>query len=104
MEGKLNMEGIMYHVDGSWIYEINNYKKLFCWGGGKKTPTVTQPPPASPPPTITPSDVSPQGAEQTRRKRIEAMRFGLASTIKTSPSGVEGELVGQGGGKKKLGE
>lgn len=83
---------------------MNIFNEIGCWGGGSKTPSITQPPPASPPPTITPSDVSPQGAEQTRRKRIEAMRFGLASTVKTSPSGVEGDLVGQGGGKKKLGE
>ena len=71
-------------------------------------PMPSSPPPMAPPPVITPSEVSPQQQGESRRKRLEQQRFGLASTIKTSSRG----LTGQGPelssasltGVKKLGQ
>lgn len=77
-----------------------------CLVGSPKAPQVQAPP--APAPTVTPSEVSPQGAQEARRKRLETVRAGLLSTIKTSPKGLTGNqadlqppsLLGQ---KTKLG-
>lgn len=70
-----------------------------CFGGKPKAP---EPPKAAPPPApipvITPSEVSPQEQAEGRRKKLSRLRYGLASTIKTSPRGIFGtgaELAGQ---------
>lgn len=53
-------------------------------------PTPVAAPIPAPTPTITPSEVAPQQKDEARRKRLEQMRFGLASTIKTSARGLTG--------------
>lgn len=61
---------------------------------------------AAPAPTILPSEVSAQNAEDNRRKQVERLRSGIASTIKTSPRGILGtspELQPGSTGKQKLG-
>jgi len=71
-----------------------------------KAPNV-EPYKADPAPTpIEPTEVAAQSQED-RRKRIEKTRFGLASTIKTSPTGVgkAADLLSpQLTGKTKLGQ
>lgn len=47
-------------------------------------------PESNPPPTIVPSEISAQSADESRRKRLQSLRYGLASTIKTSPRGITG--------------
>ena len=49
-------------------------------------------PPAPPPPRAspTPSDVAPQTTSEQRRARLNALKFGAMSTIKTSPLGITG--------------
>lgn len=42
----------------------------------------------APTPSPTPSQVSPIQTADQQRKQLAAMRYGLASTIKTSPQGV----------------
>lgn len=61
----------------------------FCFGGSstQTPPPVEAPPPA---PVPTPSEVSPQSASDARRRRLEQLRYGLASTIKTSARGLTG--------------
>ena len=79
-----------------------------CWGGGgsPEPPAPTKPP--DPAPTPTPSDVSPQISQEERRRKLKNLRFGLASTIKTSSKGISGagaDLTNRSlQGKKKLGE
>lgn len=68
----------------------------------EETPIVTPTPTASPTPTIQPSEVSAQSAEQARRSRIQKLRSGLASTIKTGPQGLV-DLNQQTNLKTKLG-
>lgn len=77
-----------------------------CWGGGgPEAPPATPVP--DPAPTPTPSDVSPQITQQERLAKLKKMRFGLASTIKTSPKGITGagaDLTNRSlQGKPKLG-
>jgi hypothetical protein len=77
-----------------------------CMGKAPKAPAATPPP--APAPIPTPTETSPLGAEDTRRKRVESMRYGLASTIKTSARGITGagaDLTSAGleGKKNKLG-
>lgn len=79
-----------------------------CFGGGKveQPPAVQAPPAPAPAPTITPSTVSAQAAGETRRKQLERLQTGIASTIKTSPKGIIGtgaELQAAGTGKERLG-
>ena len=54
------------------------------------TPPAPVPPPTpAPAPTISPSASSPMATEEARRKRIFDMaRYGMRSTIKTSPQGI----------------
>lgn len=76
-----------------------------CFSSPK--PPDQQPiPVAAPTPTITPSEISPQAAGEARRKQLEQLQYGLASTIKTSPLGITGtgsDLASTGQGKKSLG-
>lgn len=59
--------------------------------GSPKPPTPQAVPPISPPPTITPTNVSDVSAQETARKqRVAQLRYGFASTIKTSPQGITG--------------
>ena len=59
-----------------------------CFSSPKapSAPTPTPPPPPAPIPT--PDETSPQSAEENRRSRLDRLRAGLASTIRTSPTGV----------------
>lgn len=70
-----------------------------CFGGKPKTPEPPKAIPApAPAPVITPSEVSPQEKAEGRRKKLERLKYGLSSTIKTSPRGIFGtgaELSGQ---------
>lgn len=59
-----------------------------CFGGTKKQ-DMNVPVAPSPTPAPSPSELSPQTAE-TKRAKIDAMRFGMASTMKTGPGGVTG--------------
>jgi hypothetical protein len=72
-----------------------------------KTPEMPAVAPApAPTPTPTPSEVSPQMSDEARRKRLERLRSGFASTIKTGARGITGagaELSPTGSGKTKLG-
>jgi hypothetical protein len=72
---------------------------------GPKTPDVPTPqaiPQPAPTPTIQPSEVSAAASGEARRKRLEQLRYGFASTIKT---GAQGVLVpdSTSAGKTKLG-
>ena len=72
-----------------------------------KAPSVQSAPPPAPAPVITPSEISPQTNDESRRKRLERLRSGLAGTIKTSTKGISGsgaDLVAAGSsGNKTLG-
>lgn len=70
-----------------------------CFGGAK-TPEVTQADDPSPSPTITPSESSPSGQAESRKKRTRAYRSGFASTQKTGALGVQDNNAG----KTKLGQ
>lgn len=79
-------------------------------GNPFKAPKMDQPAPTPPPdpaPVPTPDETAPQSAEQSRRSRVNRLRAGIASTIKTSPRGVTGTgadlYPSMGGGKTKLG-
>ena len=52
--------------------------------------TAPKPLPASMP-APTPTNVSPQQTAEQRRNRIQALKFGAMSTIRTSPQGVTGQ-------------
>ena len=77
-----------------------------CFGGTPK-PQAAPPPPAAAP-TPLPEQPSPTAANDAQQAQLQMLRFGIASTIKTSPSGITG-----GGsnlnpmyqtGKQKLGQ
>lgn len=82
-----------------------------CFFGSKpkapEAPQMTMPPAPAPTPTITPSESSPMQAGESRRKRLEQMRYGLASTIKGGqPKGMFGtgsQLTGATTGATTLG-
>jgi hypothetical protein len=73
----------------------------------RPAPAITPPPKVAPPPT--PSSPSPRAtasqeattAEARRKKAIRATRYGILSTIKTSPLGIVG--TGDEGKKQTLG-
>ena len=78
-----------------------------------RQPAVQAPPPATPPPAPVPSprpaDVSPQLTGEQRQGKINALKFGAMSTIKTGPKGITGagpDLATPAAGgtdKKKIG-
>ena len=70
-------------------------------------PKVEAPPKPAPLPSPTPTKVEAQSSAQQRRKRIASIRYGMMSTIKTSPRGITGgkvDLVSSETKKTKLGE
>jgi len=70
------------------------FNKLRCkkgCGGGSKAPDITPAPVASPRPTITPTESTPAGQAQARKKRVNQYRSGFASTLKTGAQGVSDE-------------
>ena len=76
-----------------------------CGGGGNDNPPAPAPlPPPAPAPVPSPTDVSPMKTSEQRRNRINALKFGALSTIKTTPQGIVGagpDLVTPGAGSKK---
>ncbi len=78
-----------------------------CFGGSSKSPAP--PPPPAPAPVPTPEQASPNAGNDARQAMLQRMRFGLVSTIKTSPRGITGsgpDLTASGmynAGKTKLG-
>lgn len=82
-------------------------KEIKMCFGSTKTPEIKQPEPMSPSPSpVEPTEVAAVTQEE-RRKKLAKMRFGLASTIKTSPRGLVGQAANlttpQIAGKTKLG-
>lgn len=69
--------------------------------GGAK-PKIPEPTKTAPRPTIEPSESSPAGLKSSRDKRVEQYRKGFASTIKTSPVGLQDSV--EAAGKLKLGQ
>lgn len=67
-----------------------------------KQPTPTPPP--SPAPIPTASEASPTANNEAQQKQLQMMRYGIASTIKTSPTGVDMNPMYNSGQKKKLGQ
>lgn len=62
-----------------------------CFFSSPKTPSVPATPTPSPSPSpIRPSAVEAQVSDEERRRKLSRMRFGLASTIKTSSKGLTG--------------
>ena len=71
--------------------------------GVQQAPDVTPAPAPTIAPAPTPTKTESAVSRQQRRSRVAALRFGLLSTIKTSPQGVR-SLTPEGAGKDKLGE
>lgn len=65
-------------------------KKGFC-GGGSKAPDIKPAPKADPRPTVEPTESSPEGQAQSRKKRIKQYRSGFASTNPTGAKGITDE-------------
>jgi len=76
-----------------------------CWGKKQTYEAPKQPEPAPMP--VAPSEIEPQVTSEERRQRVERLRRGLVSTIKTSSRGLTGtgpDLATQTlTGKKTLG-
>lgn len=84
-----------------------------CLGGGVSTPSVQTPPAVKPLPTPaplpspSPTKVEASVTSESRRRATRAVRFGLLSTIKTTPGGIVGKGAGleaESTKKVKLGE
>jgi len=88
-----------------------------CFFSQPKTPTPSPAPiiknaPVTPAPSPTPTKTAPEPSQvspqEARRKQLGILRYGLASTIKTSPRGVSGsgaDLYAPAAyGKTKLGQ
>lgn len=60
-----------------------------CFGGGKQQ-SVEVPPPPAPAPVPTPQDTNPLQSADQKRNRIQQLKYGMLSTIKTSGQGVTG--------------
>lgn len=58
----------------------------------------------SPLPSPTPSKTESAVLREQRRQRVASLRYGLLSTIKTSPQGVTNSLTPPARGKENLGE
>lgn len=78
-----------------------------CFGGSptyesSPAPAVTPAPTPAPLPSPTPTAVEASVTAEQRRKKIAAVRYGMLSTIKTSPQGVTpaGALYAPETGKK----
>ena len=68
------------------------------------SPVITPSPPISPMPTPVPTETAPIKTAEARRKKIAQARYGILSTIKTSPLGIVGAGAELGpGGKRTLG-
>lgn len=78
-----------------------------CFGSSKTPSVPATPAPAPTPSVIPPSDVEGKASESERRRKLERMRSGIVSTIKTSAKGLTGsgaDLMSQTlVGKDKLG-
>lgn len=61
-----------------------------CMGGSPKTPSMSPPPMAAPAPIPTAPETSQGNIDAERKKRIEQLRGGLASTLKTGARGITG--------------
>jgi len=68
----------------------------------KAAPEITAPPKPSPLPAPVPTETASTTTAEGRRKRIRQIRYGMLSTIRTSPAGVTGDLT-SGIGKQTLG-
>lgn len=68
-------------------------------------PLITPAPKADPLPAPVPTETAPIRTAAARRKRIAQARYGIMSTIKTSPLGIvgAGAELGMGRGKTALG-
>lgn len=88
---------------------MNIFNERGCFGGSK--PKVVQPEPVpTPAPTpqiVAPSEVDSAKTEEERRKKLNRLRRGMMSTIKTGAKGISGsgtDLMQQiMTGKDKLG-
>jgi len=60
-----------------------------CFGGGGSTPAVSKPPDPTPAPM--PTSVNSLASAQDRARNLDSYKYGLASTIKTSASGITGQ-------------
>lgn len=70
---------------------MNIFNNRGCFGGPPKQQESPAPAPqASPLPTAVPSEIAPQGADEARKRRLQAQRYGMASTITTSARGLTG--------------
>ena len=79
-----------------------------CFGGGSKYEAPPPAPAPAPVPSPVPSATESSVTAQDRRSKIANMRYGLMSTIKTSPQGVTGQGAdltnpATNAGKKTLG-
>lgn len=55
-----------------------------CFGGTPKPQAQKETPPVAPAPTVLPTEVGASGtSEADRRKKVNMLRMGLSSTIKT---------------------
>lgn len=63
----------------------------FCFGGGGGGSAPAATPPPAPAPTPMPTQVNPIATASDRAKNLDSYRYGLASTIKTGPSGITGK-------------
>lgn len=85
-----------------------------CMGGGGGAPAApVYTPPPTPPPVPTPTPAPQPGEEvvsaEEKRKKVQALKYGALSTVKTSGAGVTGaqadlaSTAATGELKKKLG-
>lgn len=78
-----------------------------CMGSAPKTPSMAPPPTPAPAPIPTAPEASQGNIDAERKKRIEMLRGGLASTIKSGARGITGagaDLTSPAlTGKQKLG-
>jgi len=85
-------------------------RKYFCFGGGgggytpAPAPAVEPIPEPAPQPAPMATEIAPQVTADTRRRKIRQLRYGMLSTIKTSPQGITGtgaNLYAESAGKKE---
>ena len=69
---------------------LKNNRGCFGGGSGGSASAVAPPPDPAPSPIVEPSTVEGQVTEEERRRKLERMRRGLRSTIKTSSRGLTG--------------